>query len=239
MNEPSDATHYQIALTNRQVLAALGTLLACYFVAFFAGVWLGRASVEETVSPDFATVAAASEVERLDFFTKTDVPQRMAPPPMEPAPKKIEDKPAAVRKAAPTPVAAPSPIAAKQESPRVARSMPPPEPMKRPAPRIEPASGPDVEEAPQAPEVAAALAPTEDGFFVQVIASADRDKAQTWVDRLLDQDFEAQLVPVSEGDREVFRVRVGPFRDRELAQRRADEIQRRWELDPWIPPGAP
>jgi cell division septation protein DedD len=74
------------------------------------------------------------------------------------------------------------------------------------------------------------------GYFIQVLATTDRDKAAALVARLVDADFKALTVPSNEGGRTVYRVRVGPFADRALANRQAAELKSRWGLDSWISP---
>ena len=73
MNEPTEATHYQIELTSRQVLTALAVLLICLFAAFFAGVSIGRNAAAENAALELASVGEVSGAgERLDFFSRTD-----------------------------------------------------------------------------------------------------------------------------------------------------------------------
>jgi hypothetical protein len=76
VNDSSEATHYQIELTSRQVLAALITLLVCLFAAFFAGVWIGRNAEADSAANELARVdEVARGGERFDFFSKTGAPE--------------------------------------------------------------------------------------------------------------------------------------------------------------------
>jgi cell division septation protein DedD len=79
----------------------------------------------------------------------------------------------------------------------------------------------------------------EPGFHIQVLATADRAKAEALVARLVDADFKAFIVPSNEGGRTMYRVRVGPFSDRTIAAGQAQELESRWGLDSWISPGSP
>ena len=79
MNDSTEATHYQIELTSRQVLAALVVLLICLFAAFFSGVWIGRNAEADSAALELARVdEVARGGERFDFFSKTAV-HRMPP----------------------------------------------------------------------------------------------------------------------------------------------------------------
>jgi cell division septation protein DedD len=76
VNDSSEATHYQIELTSRQVLAALVTLLVCVFAAFFAGVWIGRNAEADSAANELARVdEVARGGERFDFFSQTGAPE--------------------------------------------------------------------------------------------------------------------------------------------------------------------
>jgi DedD protein len=82
VNDSSEATHYQIELTSRQVLAALVLLLVCLFASFFAGVWIGRNAEADSAANELARVdEVARGGERFDFFSKTGAPQGGAPEP--------------------------------------------------------------------------------------------------------------------------------------------------------------
>ena len=75
MNDSSEATHYQVELTSRQVLGALIVLLICLFAAFFAGVWIGRNAEADSAANELARVdEVARGGERFDFFSKTGTP---------------------------------------------------------------------------------------------------------------------------------------------------------------------
>ena len=75
MNDSTEATHYQIELTSRQVLAALVVLLICLFASFFSGVWIGRNAEADSAAHELARVDEVSRGgERFDFFSKTGTP---------------------------------------------------------------------------------------------------------------------------------------------------------------------
>ena len=75
MSDSGEATHYQIELTSRQVLAALVVILVCLFAAFFSGVWIGRNAEADSAANELARVDEVSRGgERFDFFSKTGTP---------------------------------------------------------------------------------------------------------------------------------------------------------------------
>jgi cell division septation protein DedD len=75
VSDSTEATHYQIELTSRQVLAALVVLLVCLFAAFFSGVWIGRNAEASSAASELARVDEVSRGgERFDFFSKTGTP---------------------------------------------------------------------------------------------------------------------------------------------------------------------
>jgi cell division septation protein DedD len=81
VNDSGEATHYQIELTSRQVLAALIVLLVCLFASFFAGVWIGRNAEADQAAHELARVdEVARGGERFDFFGKTGPPDGAAAP---------------------------------------------------------------------------------------------------------------------------------------------------------------
>jgi cell division septation protein DedD len=76
VNDSSEATHYQIELTSRQVLGGLVVLLVCLFASFFAGVWIGRNAEADSAANELARVdEVARGGERFDFFSQTGAPQ--------------------------------------------------------------------------------------------------------------------------------------------------------------------
>jgi len=89
-----------------------------------------------------------------------------------------------------------------------------------------------------APPIATPPVPAEgravEGPVVQVFSSRDREQAQRMVDRLTDGGQPAYLSPVEVDSTTMFRVRIGPFRDRAQAQRVADQVKRTYRLDTWI-----
>jgi DedD protein len=69
---------------------------------------------------------------------------------------------------------------------------------------------------------------------VQVFSSRDRSQAEQVVARLKGGGRPAYLSPVEVGGQTMYRVRLGPYADREEAQKVADAVRREHKLDTWI-----
>jgi DedD protein len=118
---------------------------------------------------------------------------------------------AAPAAAAPAPVPAPS--AAPATPPVVAQS-PAPVPSQAPAPRVE-------------AQKPAPATPVESGSFVVQLGSfGSRDNADRLVRDMSAKGFAAFVAPIKSGGRELYRVRVGPTRDREQAEALAAQLRR-------------
>lgn len=70
-----------------------------------------------------------------------------------------------------------------------------------------------------------------EGVMIQVFASKDRAAADTIRRRLRSKGYTALLVP----DRGTYKVRVGPYADREEATRAASVLREQEKLTTWIP----
>ncbi|HEX6203579.1 MAG TPA: SPOR domain-containing protein [Thermoanaerobaculia bacterium] len=225
-HEPS---YYEIALTNRQVMVAFVILLSCLLGTFFAGVWVGRSEAE----PREAAVTAERPVENgtgvreLDFFSGGALggSDEEAAPPAGPAP------------ALPDPVAARAEREARQPEPA------PPQQAAEPEPGADLAGGEgaalDAGAPPAArePERRAATPPPAaraEGPVIQVFSSRDRDQAERIVERLRNGGERPFLSPVEVDGQTMYRVRLGPFADREEATRVAERVRRGYGLDTWI-----
>jgi DedD protein len=69
---------------------------------------------------------------------------------------------------------------------------------------------------------------------IQVLASSDQAQADALIKRLRTGGHPAFLSLGEESDRARFRVRVGPYADRAVAEERAQELKRTYRLDTWI-----
>jgi DedD protein len=121
-----------------------------------------------------------------------------------PAPAPAPVRAPAVAAAAAPPVTAPAPV---EQAPVKA-------PAEQPAPRVE------------APNPAA-TAPAERGSFVVQLGSfGSRDNADRLVRDMTAKGFAAFVAPIKSGGRELYRVRVGPTRDRAQAEALAAQLRR-------------
>lgn len=73
--------------------------------------------------------------------------------------------------------------------------------------------------------------PTGAVFVVQVFSSKDLGKAREILGTLQEAGYPATL---SRADQGMYRVRVGPYRDRAAAERSATDVNRKFKLDTWI-----
>jgi cell division septation protein DedD len=245
-HEPS---YYEIALTNRQVVVAFVILLVCLMGTFFTGVWVGRGEQAGAAGEERRAERLEPEeqaVEELDFFGGGG---EVAPP----AGDRVEAPPPDIRVDEP-----PRRTEAPREDPVVQRNRRGDD--QRRAAAGEPAddtaddaaggegaalsgqplagAGPGDPPRDTAPPTATPPVPAEgravEGPVVQVFSSRDREQAQRMVDRLTDGGQPAYLSPVEVDGNTMFRVRIGPFRDRAQAQQVADQVRRAYRLETWI-----
>jgi len=213
LSEFHEETHYQIALTNRQVLTAFVILLGCLFVAFFAGVRIGRDVWAGAGNLAAATVPEGFETDDtntgLGFFTRTDGKRHSAEP---------DDTD---RLVAQTPSSNPEPLSATSID-RVESSLPSPEVMR---------AGELAERSePRPPEPS-----TGNPTIIQVFSSTDRAQAESILERLSNAGFEGYISPFTIDGQSHYRVRVGPLPDRAQAIEQASRLESDFGLDTWIP----
>jgi len=123
---------------------------------------------------------------------------QLAKPGEQAAPAIAEPLPAAVP---PPPATTPAPVA--QQAP-----------VERPAPRVE-------------AQKPAATVPVEKGSYaVQLGSFGVRDNADRLVRDMTAKGFAAFVAPIKSGGREIYRVRVGPTRDRQQAEALAAQLRR-------------
>jgi DedD protein len=71
-------------------------------------------------------------------------------------------------------------------------------------------------------------------FVIQVFSSADQVQAERISARLVAGGQKAYLSPIDRGGRTMYRVRVGPFKTRDEAQKVADKVRKGYKLDTWV-----
>ena len=261
MSEPREPSYYEIALTNRQVVVAFVILLTCILAAFFSGVWIGRESTARAAQEVMvrATPPAPQEgksLEELDFFDSRgkkgkagkheaasggtlveDVSGKKTPAPV-PAPVQEEPAPAAQtpQETAPT-TNLPDP-AEERRNRRKARNAAAEEETTAPTPAPAPAAPqptPTPAKASKAAKNAAATPAIPKGSYViQVFSSPDQTQAERIRGKLVGGGQKAYLSPIDRGGRTMYRVRIGPFKSHDEAQRVADKVRKGYKLDTWV-----
>jgi sporulation related protein len=73
-----------------------------------------------------------------------------------------------------------------------------------------------------------------DSFVVQVLATRDRTQARRVRERLAARGFVTSVIAGPDGARPVYRVRVGPYRDRPGAESVVRRLRAEHGLTPWI-----
>lgn len=98
----------------------------------------------------------------------------------------------------------------------------------KPAPKPEPKSVPPSRLVENPPPVARGV------FVIQVFSSSDAAKARGILDSLKDAGYPAMLLRNDQVTPAMYRVRVGPYRDRPAAAKVAEELRTRLKVDTWI-----
>ncbi|MEO1085334.1 MAG: SPOR domain-containing protein [Acidobacteriota bacterium] len=241
MSDLADTSYYEIALTNRQVIVAFVVLLTLVLAVFLCGVWVGQngqprlAAVEQAEPGAAVEPEALANMEEFKFFEeqqqakqeaelqKPDLGKLAAKPspqttlaqdvgstrPADPEPQRQQPAASPPPQAAPPAQAAPPP-------PR--RATPPPP---KPAP------------TPAATAPAPAAAPAET-FVVQVFSTHDEPQAKKLQQRLASMSYKAFLSTIDVGGQTMYRVRIGPFGQRDQAEKVKLNVRNQLKLDPWV-----
>jgi cell division septation protein DedD len=225
MTDEKGRVHYQLSITGGQAGAFFLALLVALCLAFFFGMKTGSASrrapdnVARLSAASDIAVPASPDAEGADAGA-TATKRRLAP--TEP-PLGFDETPAVkppVRGEAETPTAAP----------RRAQH-----PTATPAPKPVPPTVP----APSAPRT---TAPEPAGaWFVQVLATQKPETADETAKKLKTAGYSSDVSPVPDKPG-LFRVRVGPYRDRASAEEAAARVARdeKWlrSAKPIVIPGS-
>jgi DedD protein len=157
-----------------------------------------------------APPAAADESGLRQYTIDLDAPSNPVPP--APAPDAAVELPT-------PPVAAVSPMAAPGEAAEPEAALP--EPTPTPAPVV-------AQPAPAKPESPATKPPAggSGGFAVQLGSFAVRDNADRLAREMNAKGFAASVAPLKVNGRELYRVLVGPTRDRPAAEALAAQLRR-------------
>ncbi len=224
----NESSYYEIALTNRQVLVAFVALLVLVLAVFLGGVWLGRGQQRPLGEDLFASADLGDdqlgELEELSFFDspgdvgaeteELDKPDlgKLEPRPDTTLAQDVDRQPRPRQQESPPPASAQAP--------------PPPRRTTPPPPRAQPKP---VQTKPAPPTAAAA-----DQFVVQVFSTGDEPQARKMLKRLTDSGYRAFLSPVKVKNQTMYRVRLGPFDQRSVAEKKGSEVNRKFKIDTWI-----
>lgn len=252
--EPS---YYEIALTQRQVVIAFVILLACLVVAFFSGVWVGSGARLPRASAEMArTDGSRTDVSETGGEEAPPSGSEPAPPPgrvgtsSTPAGAESgaersaaqDDEPESLRffsEAQGDDEQAPSAGGAPESPPAATSRRSARRPLNAPDdPRTRSMADTPVRPLPEPPEPVdprATQPPGEGGPVIQVFSSHDQSQAQEVLDRLLRAGLDAYLSPAEVNRVIYYRVRLGPFRDREQAEAVAKQLREDYKLETWIP----
>jgi cell division septation protein DedD len=193
-------------------------LLACVLAAFFAGVWVGKESPAAAVAADAAAPAVeeptpvAGAPEELTFFEQTP-PAGAGNPPGRPDLGELAENPR------PDTTLAEDVGLEERARPTPPAAAPADTPVRAAAPAETAARQPAAEPRGEA-----------GNLFIQVFSSQDQAQAQRLTERLKGAGFNAFLSPSGA----MYRVRIGPFKQRRRAQAEAERARRDFKVDTWI-----
>jgi cell division septation protein DedD len=222
----TDDAFHEIQLNGKQLVFLFMAVVVVSVVIFLCGVLVGR-GVRSESGPVDALVAPASTGPVADAVPPTPPPGATSGPPT--AAKEELSYPNRLASNEPTPerlrpVDAPPVAAPKQPA------KPEPRSDTAAAVAIAPASG----SSPPAPVSSATAEPGGAGFAIQVAALSKRSEAETVAHGLSTKGYTAYVMNPDAGAPQVFRVRVGKFKDRREAESIATRLQKEEQLKPWI-----
>ena len=231
MSDPREQSYYEIALTNRQVMTIFVVLLICVLAAFLGGVWVGRGDGVTVMTAESQEIESGVQpgdppLQRLDIFSES---AETGSPPAE-AGSVATEEPQAAAAETQQPV-----ILENIERPAVRAQQPPVQ-----QPTVEPRPAPATPAPSPVPSTGGSTGASAtnpggpEALVIQVFSSTDLKQAQRVMERLRTGNYPAVLSSVDVDGKVTYRVRVGPYGDREAAQGIADRIRRAYKLETWI-----
>ena len=244
MASTHDDAFREIQLSGKQLVFVAMAGLVIAVVIFLFGVQVGRGVLAQRGLPEAADAVSSPEPplasapvsqpssgapvtagEKLSYAERLSSPQPAAeqlkkpgdpaPAPVVTAPAPKPDSPAPV---VPTRAAATSPAPAKASAPAPTAAAPT---------RLPAAAAP-------APVVAASPEPSGTGFSIQVAALAKRDEADVIARRLAGKGYPAYVMAPAQGTPNMYRVRVGKYKERHEADTVAARLQKEEQFKPWV-----
>ncbi len=239
MSEQYEPSYYEIALTGRQVLAGFVILLVCLVAAFFSGVWVGRGGRGDQHRPGQAVAQQGTAQEprgpELSFFDEK-----------QPAGSRAQAEEGGRQEPSGNPAeGSGTPGSSAQDelaggSPATPATPPPAEPSTSAGGAAgredqgSPARRAEAEPAAPPAESSPSGSLATGDVVIQVFSSGEEAKARNVLDLLEKHGFRAFLSPVVDGDRTLYRVRVGPFEHKSEAQAVAEKLHKSLNLETWI-----
>lgn len=245
MSDSYDRSYYEIALTNGQVLVALGILLGCVVGAFLSGLWVAKKALDEGPMVVETRSADDPDAETFEFFGQgqgqgqdaSGIASEAAAIGADSTGSTDNAEPRSDSALASRQTARAQPTEAAAEPPRVAVSDPPRRVEESEATRRASSSAQPTRRPGPEPDRSPAASGTDIGKVIQVFSSNDRTQADQLVRRLSEAGYQAFVSPVEVDGRTMHRVRVGPFERQDQAEKQAAEIKRTFKLDTWITAG--
>jgi cell division septation protein DedD len=223
--------YYQVSFTGAQALAAVVVMIAALGAAFFLGSKAGFEKSGESEPPPARAAASAPATAPSAAAPSSEASSAPAPeastsseeaPVFEDREAGVAEPPAAGRASSSAPsrteIAAPAPSggAPAKGSPA------------RPAPAAAPAP------AKPEPEKSAAA---KTGYFVQIVSTSSKSEANRWKEKLAAKKYRTAAVSSVESKKgTLWRVRVGPYADKEQAKKAAAKITAEFKQKAWVAP---
>jgi cell division septation protein DedD len=202
----TDDGFHEIQLNGKQLVFLFMAVTVVSVVIFLCGVLVGRGVRTEPAPNDPLQAQAGT------------APAAEAPPP--------------------APTTGSEPAASSKEAvtyPEVLANKEPPRERLRETPKPAPPPPAPVPAPTQAAGAARASAePAGPGFAIQLAALGKRDEADGIARRLTTKGYPAYVITPDAGGPTVFRVRVGKFKDRKVAESIAARLQKEEQFNPWI-----
>jgi DedD protein len=154
-----------------------------------------------------------------------------------PAPQLAVPGESAAPEPAPAVSSAPAPAVAQSQAPRPTPTPVPPPSVPAPSAVVaEQSKPPSAKPQPARPQSAAPAMPAKPGSFVVQLGSfGSRENAERLVRDMTAKGFATFIAPITTNGRELYRVRVGPTRDRASAEALAAQLKRMGQSGSIVP----
>ena len=228
-------TYYQISFTGAQALSAILVVLVGLSASYFLGA---KAGFQNQKTSDM--VAVPAEALPKPAPTRTDI-----------APISSSAKPSASAGSSTSVTASPAPAAspaapsteeAQVFEDREAGVSGESKPEKAPSrTELAPPAGKGAKAAPPAPAptpspAAPKPAAKPAGFFVQVLSTPSKEEATRWKGKLAAKKYTVSLSMVDGKNGKMYRLRLGPYPEKEQAKKIAAKISAEFKRQAWVGP---